>query len=83
MYAAYQSGQFLSRLPRPRFVLSVRGLRTPQRARQIVRRREGRRRGVDATGQPRCDLLEQPAVAVRIAERGERAVAAMIGIRTA
>ena len=61
----------------------MRGRRTPQRARQIVRRREGRRRGVDATGQPRRDLLEQPAVAVRITERGERAVAAMLGIRTA
>ena len=38
---------------------------------------------VDAAGQPRRDLLEQPAVAVRIVERGERAVAAMFGIRTA
>ena len=59
------------------------GRGAPKRACQIVRRREGRRRGVDATGQSRRDLLEQPAVAVRITERGERAVAAMLGIRTA
>jgi len=63
----------------PRLVLTVRGRRTPQRARQIARRREVRRCGVDATGQPRCDLLEQPSVAVRITERGVRAIAAMIG----
>jgi len=70
-------------LPRPRLVLPVGAGRTPKRARQIVRRREGRRRGVDATGQPRRDLLEKPAVAVRITERRERVVAAMLGIRTA
>ena len=35
--------------------------------------------GVDAPGQPRRDLLEQPAVAVRVAERGERAVAGVLG----
>ena len=58
-------------------------LRRAERARQIIRRREGRRRGVNATGQPRRDLLEQPAVAVRIIERGERAVAAKLRIRTA
>jgi hypothetical protein len=69
--------------PRPRLVLSVGGRGAPKRARQIVRRREGCRRGVNATGQPRGDLLEQPAVAVRITERGERAVAATLGIRTA
>src|SRR5882672_397129 len=50
---------------------------------QFVRRREGRRRRVDATRQPRGDFLEQPAVAVWIAERSERPVAAMLGIRTA
>jgi hypothetical protein len=52
-------------------VLAVGSLRTPKRARQIVRRCEGRRRRVNATGKPRRDFLEQPAVAVRIAERGE------------
>ncbi len=38
---------------------------------------------VHASGQSRGDLLEQPSVAVRIAKRGERAVAAMLGIETA
>jgi len=70
-------------LPGALFVLSVGGLRAPKRGRQIVRRRERRRRGVDATRQPRGDFLEQPAVAVRVAERSERPVAAMLGIRTA
>jgi hypothetical protein len=70
-------------LARPRLVLAVRGRRTPKRARQIARRREGRGRGVYATGQPRRDFLKQPAVAVRITERSERPVAAMLGIRTA
>jgi len=62
------------------FVLAVCGRRTPKRARQIVRRRESRGRRVYATGQPRRDFLEQPAVAVRITERSERPVAAMLGI---
>jgi hypothetical protein len=69
--------------PHALFVLSVGSFCTAKRARKIVRRCKGRRRGVDATGHPRCDLLEQPAVAIRIMERGERAVAAMVGIRTA
>src|SRR5215469_4464051 len=64
-------------------VLPVGGLRTPERARQIACRREGRRRRIDATRQSRRELLEQPAVAIRIMERSERAVAAMLGIRTA
>jgi hypothetical protein len=33
--------------------------------------------------EPLLDLLQQPAVAVGIAEGDERAVAAMLGIRTA
>src|SRR5262249_38959021 len=53
------------------FVLSVGSFCTPKRARQIVGRCKGRRRRVDATGQPGCELLEQPAVAIRIMERGE------------
>jgi hypothetical protein len=39
--------------PSALFVQSVGGLRASKRVRQIVRRREGRRRGVDATGEPR------------------------------
>jgi hypothetical protein len=58
-------------LPGTLFVLSVGGLRAPKRTCQIAHRCEGRRRGVDTPGQPRRDLLQQPAVAVRITERGE------------
>ena len=64
-------------------VLAVGGRRAPQRARQVARRGERRLGGVDAAGQPRRDLLQQPAVAVRVAERGERAVAGVIGRRPA
>src|ERR1043166_2711203 len=60
------------------FVLAVRDRRTAHCARQIVRRRKSRRRRVNATGQPRRQLLEQPAVAVRILERREGAVATML-----
>lgn len=35
------------------------------------------------SGQPRSDLLEQPAIAIRIAERGERAVTASGRLRAA
>src|SRR3984957_2039289 len=69
-------------LARPLLVFPVRGLRAAQCLRQFARRRVLRVAG-DTTGQPRRDLLKQPAVAVRIMERRERAVAAMIGIRTA
>src|ERR1700730_11763970 len=64
-------------------MLSVRHRRAPHRVRQVVRRSEARRRGIYDAGQPRRDFLEQPAVAVRIFERRERAVAAVLGIRTA
>jgi hypothetical protein len=68
-------------VPHTFFVLSVSRFRTAKRARQIVRR------GVcSATshtpGQPRRNLLQQPAVAVRVTERGKRLVAAMLGVRT-
>src|SRR5215472_7882920 len=76
-------GPVLVALPNALFVLSVGSFRTPKRARQIACRRESRRRRIDATRQSRRELLEQPAVAIRIMERGERAVAAMLGIRTA
>jgi hypothetical protein len=64
-------------------MLSVGGRGAPHCACQIVRRGEGRGRGVDATGQTRGDFLKQPAVAVGITEGGERTIAAMLGIRTA
>jgi len=47
-------------------MLPVGGLRAPHRACQIACGCEGRRRGVDTAGQPRRDLLQEPAVAVRI-----------------
>jgi len=65
------------------FVLAVSGRCAAHRVGQIAGRRESRCRGIDATGQPRRELLEQPAVAIRIFERGERAVAAVLGIRAA
>src|SRR5580704_2662429 len=64
-------------------VLAVRDRGTAHCVRQIVPRREGRRRRVYAAGQARGDLLEQPAIAVGIFERGERAVAAMLWIGAA
>src|SRR5271167_1699640 len=57
--------------------------RTSRASSHLPRRCAGRCRWVDAPGQPRRDLLEQPTVAVGIMERGERAVAAMLGVPTA
>ena len=65
-------------LPGPRLVLAMRRGSTAQRLGEVGRRRERRRCCVDAPGEPRRDLLEQPAVAVGVAERGERAVAAVV-----
>src|ERR1700735_4617485 len=64
-------------------VLAVSGGSATHGVGQILRRSERRRRLVNAAGQPGGDLLEQPTVSVRITERGERAVAAMLGVRTA
>src|SRR5215831_16335694 len=52
-------------------VLAMGGLRTPKRTRQVRLGCECRPCRVDPAGQPRRDLLKQPAVAVRIPERGE------------
>ena len=49
--------------------------RSPDR----LRRAERSRRRIDAPRQPSRDLLQQPAVAVRVAERHEGAVAGVIG----
>jgi hypothetical protein len=59
----------------PLLVLTVR--RTTKRLSQIARGGERRRGRVDPAGEPRRDLLQEPAVAVRIAEGGERPVAAV------
>ena len=47
---------------------------------RIGRRRKRRLFRIDASGQSRSDFLEQPAIAVGIAERGERAIARAAGI---
>src|SRR5271167_5172631 len=64
-------------------MLAVGGLRPAKRAGQVACGGERSRGRVNAPGKPRRDLLQQPAIAVGIAERGERAVAAMLGIPTA
>src|SRR4051794_41671239 len=61
-------------------MFAMRGRRTSERACKISRRTESRG-SFDTARQSRRDLLEQPAVAVRIIERGERTVAVMLGIR--
>src|SRR5688572_27555551 len=66
----------------PLLMLAVRSRCATERGRQISGRNEGRvcrHAAREALG----DFLEQPAIAVRIAERGVRAVAATLGIRTA
>src|ERR1700709_1067269 len=61
----------------------MRGSRAPERGCEFGRRGEGGVAGVYASGQSRGDLLEQPAVAVRIAERGKGTVAGVIRRGTA
>src|SRR5207248_8550129 len=73
----------LVRLPGALLVLAVGGLRAPKRARQVRSGRECRFRGVDSARQPRRDLLYQPAITVRVAERREGAVAVAVGRRPA
>jgi hypothetical protein len=63
-------------------MLAMRGGGAPQRGRELGCRGKGRV-GLDTTGKPRGNFLEQPAVAVRIAERGQRGVAAAFGVRAA
>ena len=64
-------------------VLAVGGSRTTQRTRQIACRAERGRGRVNTPGESVRDLLKQPAIAVRIVERGERAVAALLRVRAA
>jgi hypothetical protein len=70
-------------LPDALLVLAVGCLGTAKCGCQIVCRCKGRRFRVDTAGKPRRNFLKQPAVAVRIAEGGERPLAAMFGIGTA
>ena len=76
-------GPVLVALPGSLLMLAVGCLRTPERARQIVRRSERSLTGIDAPRQPGCDLLQQLRVAVRVAERSVGAVAGIIRRRPA
>src|SRR5580700_4198638 len=53
-------------LPDALLELAMGGCGAPNRARQIVCRRKGRRRGIDAASQPACDLLDDPRVTIGI-----------------
>src|SRR4029077_7172211 len=63
-------------------VRAVGGRRTPKRARQVACGAKRSCARVDAPWKPGGDLLQHPAVAVGIAEQGERAVGATLRIRT-
>src|SRR5206468_1118072 len=67
----------------PLLVFAMGGGRAAQRAREIGRRGERGAVAVDAAGQSSRDFLQQPAIAVGIAERGIRTVAAAFRIRAA
>ena len=83
MYSAYQSGQFI--LVLRRFVSRAR------HAQQLCDGVWPRDQPADvkvvsclyAAREALGDFLKQPAIAVRITERGVRAIAAMLGMRTA
>ena len=81
MYSAYQSGQFASCWPPERFSCSpcAAAARRSALARSVDEVKG--RVSLDTSRQSLRDLLEQPAVAVRIIERGERTVAVVLGIR--
>ncbi len=82
-YAAYHSGQSVVLPGDALLVLAVGRRRAPERARQVARGAERGDAGVDAAGEAGGDLLEQPAVAVRVAELGVRAVALAVRRRAA
>ena len=83
MYSAYQSGPVLVALsPSALLVLAMRSFGTPKRARQVACGAERRHASVDASGQSRRDLLQQPTIAVGITEGGERPVSTVFRIWT-
>ena len=83
MNAAYQSGQSGSALP-VRFSCSPWAASARRKAaRQVARRAEGGQVGFDSAGQTVGDLLQEPAVAVRILKCGKRVVARMVRITAA
>src|SRR5258708_39840423 len=61
----------------PWFVLAMMLLRLTQKLCQ----RRGVQTAESTSGQARCDLLEQPGVAIRVAERSKGKVAAVTGVR--
>ena len=67
---------FIALAAGPLLMLAVRCLRPPQRGREVRRRGEGRGVRFHVTWRSLGQLLQQPAIPVRIAERGERVVAA-------
>lgn len=64
------------------FMLAMRCARTPQRRRELCRRTECRAGRFDPSRQAFGDLLQQPAVAVRVSERRERPVAPTFWVST-
>ena len=68
MYSAYQFGQFSIALAA--VSLPMRDRSASQRALKVGRRGERRHISAHAPRQSRGDFLEQPAVAVRVTERG-------------
>jgi hypothetical protein len=70
MYSAYQAGQFSIRLAGALLVFAMRHRRPNHCGRQLARGAERRQLGVDPAGQSCRDLLQQPHVAVGVAEGG-------------
>jgi hypothetical protein len=54
---------------------------TPECRRKLARGGERGDIRIHSSGQPRSDFLKQPGVAVRIAKRSERAIAAPLRVR--
>src|SRR6478609_79752 len=67
----------------PLLVFAVGGGCAAERGGEVGRGGERRAVGGHASGQSRGDFLQQPAVAVGIAERGKRTIGAMLGVRSA
>jgi hypothetical protein len=59
-------------------MFAVGGFGAPKSLRQVRNGRECRRSGIDPARQPRCDFLEQPTIAVWVAERCEGAIAGVV-----
>src|SRR5450432_3248392 len=66
--------------PRALLVLDMGSLGTPKCVFQVIRRREGRFRGVDSARVPSSDLLDKPQIVVGIVEGAERPVAGALGV---